>query len=98
MEFKEIIETAGFEEAIPGLENQPYKNKEEEGTGANGRPKNPVTNSAEELSRGINEEELDDEYMEEPTEEELDQQRNNERDAMNDDNYVAPKNTNDNKK
>lgn len=82
----------------PGLQNQPYRSKDEEGKDVTGQPKNPVTNSAEKLSTGINEEDIDNAAMEEPTEEELDQQKNNERDAMNDDNYVAPKNKTDKKK
>ena len=94
MEFNEAIGNVDLEVVQPGLQNQPGKKKDKN---IAGQPKNHLTNSAEELPAGIDED-IDNADIEEPTEEELDQQKNNERDAMNDDNYVPPKNKNDKKK
>ena len=51
---------------------------------------NDVTGSTEQLATGPDEKELDNPAIDEPSEEELDEKKNNARDAMNDDTYTPP--------
>lgn len=103
----------------PGLKNQPNGNtgNRENPTNAdnsitnadtdviNGDTNNPVTNTAKEISSGIDENDLDEEAdldddnmddddmdENELDEEDLDEEDNNYRDAMNDDSLKAPDN------
>ena len=94
IQFNEAGENAGYDfEDQPGIQNQPDQEKKPKNrgnkSGLEDDQTNPVTNSAEEISAGLDEEDLNDDPLKQ-TEEERDEIQNNARDAMNNDNYQAP--------
>src|SRR4051794_11145583 len=80
--------------AQPGKQDQAGREKKEreEGKIIAAQQSNPDKIAPGEIAIGINEEHLQDEQLKEPTEEEMDEEQNNLRDAMNDDSYKAPAN------